>query len=394
MAYELLFRSGSSPTAAVTDNRMATASVITHAFNELGIASVLGECRGFINFDAELLLSDAVELLPPARTVIELLETVEITPEVIARCRKLRQRGFTFALDDIVRLDEAYTPILPLIDIIKIDVLETPPDSLPAMIAQVRHTTDIQLLAEKVDNREQARQCHELGFELFQGYFFAQPAILQGRRTDPARQLLVHVLQQVLADADNRDIEASFKQAPELSYKLMRLVNSVGMGLRAPISSISHALTILGNRQLQRWVQLLLFAQGGTGDATSPLLTLAASRGRLMELLATKRRASNAECDRAFMTGIFSLLDVLLDSTMDDVLAQISLPDDVRDALLARRGSLGQLLELVEALEAHGSNDLPARLTAAGFGDFNDIATVQVKALTWANTIAQPMTGA
>ncbi|MBK7249608.1 MAG: EAL domain-containing protein [Gammaproteobacteria bacterium] len=393
VAYELLFRSGDAISGRVTDNRMATASVITHAFNELGIESVLGTCRGFINFDADLLLSDTVELLPPERTVVELLETVDITPAIVARCHELRALGFSFALDDVVQLGEHYTPVLPLIDIIKVDVLATPPGDLPAMIARARGLTGAKLLAEKVDSPEQARRCRELGFDLFQGYFFARPAVLEGRRVDPSRQVLVQLLQQVLTSADNRQIEATFKQAPELSYKLMRLVNSIGMGLRFPIASLSHALVFLGQQQLQRWVQLLLFAQRSRGTAQSPLLGMAATRGRLMELLAEKQSGDVAKRDRAFMAGILSLLDVLLETRMEDLIAQISLPGDVRDALLARAGPLGHLLKVVEALEQADSTTLPALLANDDPCRFDDIAWIQVKALAWSNAIAQAARG-
>jgi len=393
VAYELLFRSSATAGGGITDNRMATASVITHAFNELGIASVLGTCRGFINFDADLLLSDAVELLPPGRTVIELLETVQITPEIVKRCHRLRTRGFSFALDDVVQLEEAYTPILPLIDVIKIDVLATPADDLPALVARVRQLAAVRLLAEKVDSPEQATRCRELGFDLFQGYFFARPVILAGRRADPSRQMLVHLLQQTMSGADNAQIEATFKQAPELSYKLMRLVNSVGMGLRSPIASLSHALVILGQRQLQRWLQLLLFAHGSSGASQNPLLGLAAARGRLMELLAEKQSADVASRDRAFMTGILSLLDVLLEAPMDEVIAEISLPEDVGRALLTRSGPLGHLLRVVEALEQPDAMALPELLAAGDPCSPDDIATIQVKALAWSNSIVQATQG-
>lgn len=388
VAYELLFRSGATDGGA-RDDRMATASVITHAFSELGIASVLGTHPGFINFDAALLLSDAAEFLPPGRTVIELLETVQITPEIIDRCRELHARGFALALDDVAGIGEAHAPILPLVDVIKIDLAATPAAGLPTLVAQARARSSARLLAEKIETPEQAQACRGLGFDLFQGFFFAHPVILEGRRVDPSRQKLVHLLQQVLADADNREIEAGFKHSPELSYKLLRLVNSVGMGLRSPIASLSHALAILGQRQLQRWLQLLLFAHGPDDGPRSPLLNLAAARGKLMELLAARQSADSARQDRAFMVGILSLLDVLLGARMDEIITQISLPDDVRTALLERSGPLGSLLNMAEALERNLA-DGPAMMQAAGIDcDPDDIVALQVKALVWANDVAR-----
>jgi c-di-GMP-related signal transduction protein len=384
VAYELLFRSGATGSAHVTDDRTATATVINHAFNELGLAAVLGQCRGFINFDAELLMSDVVELLPPERTMIELLETVEITEAIVERCRELRARGFSFALDDVVQLDAMHAPILPLIDVIKVDVKETPVAALPGLVARVREQPcRVKLLAEKVDSIEQADHCRSLGFELFQGYFFARPVILQGRRADPSRSVLLHLLQQSMSNVENVEIEAAFKQAPELSYKLVRLVNSVGIGGRYEIRSLSHALVILGRRQLQRWLQVLLFAHSSTGDFPSPLLQMAAARGKFLELLSQQARRPQDECDLAFMTGILSLLDTLLKMPMAEALGDISLPQVARGALLERKGQLGTMLLLAEALE-RSEDDLVARLL-----DTHDLCStailpqLQIAALSW-----------
>jgi EAL and modified HD-GYP domain-containing signal transduction protein len=385
VAYELLFRSGDTGAANVVDDRVATSTVISHAFSELGLASVLGQCRGFINFDAALLTSDVIELLPPERTMIELLETVEITTEVIERCRDLRSRGFSFALDDVVQLDAAHAPILPLVDVIKVDIKETAADILPSLVTNVRTLPRrVKLLAEKVDTREQADYCRQLGFELFQGYFFARPVVLQGRRADPSRSVLLHLLQQSVGDAGNAEIEATFKQAPELSYKLMRLVNSVGIGSRYEIRSLSHALVILGRRQLQRWLQVLLFAHHGAGDFPSPLLHMAAARGKFLELLCEQRRELQELCDQAFMTGILSLLDTLLEMPMQEAIADIALPAVVREALLGKHGPLGQMLRLAEALERSENEQVASLLEAHDLCSTALLPQLQIAALSWA----------
>jgi EAL and modified HD-GYP domain-containing signal transduction protein len=390
VGYELLFRSSPSNAAHVTDDQTATASVIACAFNELGIASVLGDCRGFINFDAALLMSDVVELLPPERTVIELLEHVRITGDVVDRCRDLRRRGFSFALDDVVQIDDAHAPLLPFIDIVKIDVLASAPDALVSLVATARSAGHVQLLAEKVDTRVRADLCRELGFELFQGYFFARPVLMQGRRADPSKRLLLRLLEQTLDDeTDTAAIEQTFKEAPELSYKLMRVVNSVGVGVRSPIQSLSHALTILGRRQLQRWLQLLLFAHQTTGDFASPLLQMAAARGKLMELLAEQRSRDQRWHDRAFMTGILSLLDALLETPMAELIESLHLPDDVRAALLERSGALGHLLNVVEALERTDDAGVAALLVDGDPCETGELPQLQIAALTWSTELGR-----
>lgn len=384
VAYELLFRSGATDTADVTNDRAATSTVIAHAFNELGLASVLGSCRGFINFDAELLMSDVVELLPPERTVIELIETIEFTEDIVERCRELHARGFSLALDDIIQLDEAHATILPLIDVVKVDIEATPAGALPELVTRVRrHPHRVKLLAEKVDTREQADHCRKLGFDQFQGYFYARPVMLQGRRMDPSRGVLLQVLQQSMSEAENAEIESTFKQAPELSYKLMRLVNSVGIGMRCEIRSLPHALTILGRRQLQRWLQVLLFAHRTAGDSPSPLLQMAAARGKFMELLSEHRHEPQDACDQAFMTGILSLLDTLLQMPMAEAINDIALQQQVRDALLERKGRLGQMLALTEALERSEDQCVSSLLDKHSLCSTAILPRLQIAALSW-----------
>jgi EAL and modified HD-GYP domain-containing signal transduction protein len=392
VAYELLFRAGSRDGANVKDDRMATSTVIAQAFSELGIDAVLGGCRGFINFDAALLMSKVVELLPPDRTVLELLETVDINADIVSRCEEMRSAGFHFALDDVVQMNTAHESLLHLVEVVKVDIPATPAAEVPALVTCARRA-GVKLLAEKVDSLEQANWCRDLGFDLFQGYYFARPVILEGRRADPSKQVLLNLLQQSLTDTDPAVIDETFKQAPELTYKLMRLVNSVSMGLRSKIQSLSHALVVLGSRQLQRWLQVLLFAQHGPGDFPSPLLTMAATRGKLMELHSERESFDQGFRDRAFMTGILSLMDALLGTRLDEVVVQLNVADDVRDALLSREGRLGRLLQLAEALERNDHEAVAALLADGRPCTLAELPALQVAAMTWGNGLAQPMSG-
>lgn len=389
VAYELLFRPDRQDDVVVTDDRAATASVIAHAFADLGIQSVLGNCDGLINFDAELLLSEIPELLPATRIVIEILETVELTPEILERCRALKQQGFRFALDDISETEELTAEVLQLVDIAKIDLGATPTHHLPEL-ARAAKAAGVTLLAEKVDSLFLADRCRELGFDLFQGYYFARPVLLEGRQSQPDRHLLLQLLQQVANDTPMEEIEETFKRAPELTFKLMRLVNSVGMGLRNRIHSLSHALVVLGERQLHRWLQVLLYAHHEAGVHTAPLLTLAATRGRLMELIAERCALDPRTRDQAFMTGMVSLLDTLFDTPMEDLLAQVNLGDEIRAALLERSGRLGRMLQLVEALERKDPGELSSYLGDEMEAVRSDLPGLQIAAMSWANELGTP----
>ncbi|GAB1412455.1 hypothetical protein MASR1M97_11910 [Candidatus Desulfobacillus denitrificans] len=283
-AYELLFRSGAQNRAQVTDDLAATATVLSHVFSELGLEAALGPYLGFVNLDARMLASDAIELLPREKFVLEVLETVDITPEVVSRCRELKEKGFTLALDDFVAFEERHKPLLELADIVKVDLMGMEAAALHRTVAALR-PWKVRLLAEKVDDEAQVKVCRELGFELFQGYYFAKPAIIAGKKLSHSELVLMRLLGLVLDDADTPQIEDVFKQAPGLTLNLMRLTNSAASGLRQKIASLRHAITVLGRRQLQRWLQLLLFTNPSGGGA-NPLLQLAATRGRFLELLA------------------------------------------------------------------------------------------------------------
>jgi len=389
-AYELLFRSGRVRNEAqVEDDLVATASVISHAFGELGIERALGPCKGFLNCDATLLLSDNLELLPPDKIVLEILETVDITPTIVERCRELRARGFTLALDDFVNYQDKFATILDQVEIVKVDLMPLD-DAALVETTRTLQRWPLRLLAEKVDRREQAQRCHELGYALFQGYYFAKPVIVAGRKLGHSQMALLRLLGLVVGDAETKEIEAIFKHEPGLAMNLMRLTNSVATGVRIHVTSLAHAITVLGRRQLQRWLQLLLFTNPAGGSVTSPLLQLAATRGRLLELLAMRLHPRQADLqDQAFMTGIMSLMPTLMGMPMEAILVDVSIDPAVREALLTRGGELGVLLDMAQALEESDGHRCHTLLHALAGIEVSDINHALTEALAWASSIGQ-----
>ena len=386
VAFELLFRSGRTQAAGVTDDMQATASVIQHAFSEMGAQAVLGPHLGFINVNAEMLLSDLVEILPREQVVLELLETVTVTDAVVARCHALKQMGYRIALDDFV-FDDSYRPLLALADIVKIDLMQHTDDALRALVGQLRQWP-VKLLAEKIDSHEQADFCRALGFELFQGYYFAKPAVLSVKRANPAQLALLELLDLVLADADTAEIERVFKQNANLTYNLLRLVNSAGGGAVRRIETVSQAIMLLGRKQLQRWLQLLVFTlQEGT-PYPSPLLLMAAARGRMMELLAQRRGGDAALRDQAFMAGIFSLIENVIGKPLAEILQDLNLGETMNAALLRREGTLGALLDLVESVEQQDLGHTLTLLDAAGGLSLSDLTVAEIEAMVWTHQIA------
>lgn len=388
-AYELLFRNGTRNSAEVTDGVQATATVIVNAFAELGVEAALGSYRGFINVDEEFLFSDMLELLPRQSVVLEILETVPPSPAVVERCKALKAAGFTLALDDVIQLEPEFAELLALVEIVKVDIQPLSSTQLMQLVMKLKPLGK-QLLAEKVDSREQMEQCLKLGFTLFQGYYFAKPTIIAGKKLDHSQLSLMKLMGLLLGDADTADIELALKPEPGLTVNLLRMTNSVGSGATKKITSLRHAITVLGRRQLQRWLQLLVFASGSQQGPSNPLLLLAATRGRLMELLAKILHPNDDDlADQAFMVGIMSLMPVLVGQPIAKIVTPLGLANNVREALCEGRGLLGDMLRLAESSESGDLEQLAADLASLPGITPKSLNRAQTQALQWANSIGQ-----
>jgi EAL and modified HD-GYP domain-containing signal transduction protein len=352
VAFELLFRAAPEhEDAQLTDYAAATATVISHA-SQLGMEKVVGEQLAFVNVDEVVLMSDFVRFLPPDRVILEILETVQPTEAVLARVLELKELGFKFALDDVIGHSEQVSKLLHLVDVIKVDLKGVTLEELIQLANSLRDAPQ-KLLAEKVETVEEFRLCMDLGFEYFQGYYFARPAILSGKKISPSELVVLRLLELIGSNADNEAIEAAVKRDALLSLNLLRLVNSRAAGPDRHIESVSQALVQLGRSQLQRWLQILLYsAPDGQVELNSPLLQMATTRGRLLELMSLARRPDDAACAAtAFTVGMMSLMDALLSIPMATILERVDVSQDVKAALLDRAGDLGAMLTVAEELE-------------------------------------------
>ncbi len=386
VGHEILYRDAAEAGAAeILDSSQASARVMLNAFGSLDVKSVLGSKTGFFNVDAELLASDMVESLPRHRVVLEILETVKPDPELARRCRQLRRRGFSLALDDYVHGDPRHE-LLDLVQYVKIDLPAIPPRELARLVARLR-AKDVKLLAEKVETQAEFERCRELGFDLFQGYYFARPATLSGRSIDPARAAVMELLRKLARHAGIPDLAADFKRNADLGLTLLRIVNSVEFARRQRIQHVEQALILLGERRLHRWLSLLLFAgEDGTGLA-SPLLQTAAKRGRLLELLARETGGALSGPDgesRAFLTGMLSLAHVLLGVQRSAVVDSLSLEEDIAAALLEGEGDLGALLDLAERVERAEFEAAEGHLEHFGLSAAQ-LASAELAAFRWAS---------
>ncbi len=401
VACELLFRQEETEeTANVTSDLSASANVIVNAYGKFGIHNVLGHQRGFINAGPDLIMSDIISLLPSKHIVLEVKESASITPEFLQRCKELKQKGYQFALDNIIAINSKVELLLPLVSVVKVDVLALNQDALTKLVGELKRWP-VLLLALKVENREQETYCRLLGFQMFQGYYFAKPEVMSVKRADPGKVSLLKLLALVMRNNDGAsendsdssigEIENEFKRQPGLSYNLLRMVNSGTDGLPQKINSIKHAIKLMGCKQLQSWIQLLLYTSNQSEDSASTALTqTAVARGKLMELIATIERPHDKNHqERAYMVGILSLLDEFLGIGMQQIVDKLGVSDDISQALMSRHGRLGQALKLIEAKEKGEITSIHSILSELDFLSLNELSNIETQAIGWANRLEE-----
>lgn len=376
-AYELLFRNGEANNRAeVVHGDEASAQVMMNVFGDLGIKEVVGEHKAFINFTEDLLLSENLPFFPRRTVVIEVLEDVKVTPKLISSLKKLREAGYTIALDDYV-----FNPELAVLeeyaDIIKVDILLAGPQK---MLAHVQKLKDkgIKLLAEKVETREQFDFCLHIGFDLFQGYFFAKPKIIKGQRLPNNKLTMVQLLSSVYDPNINMDtLSKIISKDVSLSQKLLKFASTIGDN-PVQIESIRYAILRFGLDRLQSWTGMLILT--GADDQPIELFTTSLARAKFCELVGAK--IGDASKDAYFTVGLFSTLDALMGHDMADLLSQMNLESSLKDALLLGKGNLGMVLKAVKGLEMGQTNfELPKDTTAT------ELSKLYLEALKFAESI-------
>ncbi|MBI5923025.1 MAG: HDOD domain-containing protein [Betaproteobacteria bacterium] len=386
IGYELLFRNTADNFSVITSAKAATADVACKAFAELGLANALGNQKAFINVDEDFLCEDGIaEFLPKETVLLEVDASQDISPRLLERCGELRHGGYEFSVSGINEISEPVSRLLHLASYSKLDVSAVAANRNTSIVSRLR-SSPTKLIANRVESLEEKKLCSDLGFDIFQGYFFAHPVIVEGRKLDTSTQGLMRIINLINQNADVALIEAVFKSEPGLAINLLRLTNAVGMGAHSRITSIRHAITVVGMRQIQRWLTLLLFSQtgGNANPGNNPLMQTAALRGCFMELLAARCYPAKRDLrDPAFIAGLMSYMPAALGMTMTDILSQIAVTSEVRLALSHHEGELGLLLNLTENYD---NENIDA--TAALLKRFGNKITFQTLGLCLSETIA------
>lgn len=388
VGYELLLmQRGETGIAGHTPANAAT--LVWAAYAQLGVRSALGQHTAFLHVDQEFLHDDAIEALPPEGVVLQLALDAIPDERTLERCRTLRERRYSLALAGYAGLDERSTPLLTMVDVIRIDIRNRDAKALIDLAGPLRRLP-IKLLAHGVDTPEEFARCRDAGFHLFQGTYFARPELVSGRRLTASQTAIIQLINLAARDADTVQIEEGFKRDAALAVNLLSIVNSVAYGFTRRISSLRQAITVLGRRQLQRWLHLLLLTPAGKAPdaARTPLLQVAALRGRMLELLVSQLRPGNAAlAGQAFITGIMSMMPAALGMPMNEIFEQIALEQEIVAALQSYQGVLGKMLALIEcydAEDADGCDQILAGFLGTGL-DRNMLNTCLLESLRWIN---------
>ncbi|MGE4318314.1 MAG: EAL and HDOD domain-containing protein [Deferribacterales bacterium] len=377
--YEILFRSEGATKAEITDNRHATARVLVNMLQNFSIETLLGGRKGFINVDDKMILDGTLDILPKDKLVFEILETSEINKDVIDKIVEYRENGYSFALDDLEFTKEyfmTFREIFPLVDFIKVDYLLCDK-------AQLFQNIDIlkkfraKLLAEKVETAEEHTICRELGFDLFQGYYFAKPTVISQKAVDPSKAAIIHLINMLRKDADVKDVEDVIKTHPDLYINLMKFMNSAAFFTQTEIKSIKHAIALIGRKNLTKWLYLILYAGTNNDSFSNPLLLTAQIRAKAMELMCEKSISFKNKADSAYIAGIMSLLDVVFNKDLKDIVDEFHIDPEIKKAVVDFEGEIGAMLKILKYYEADDVEKLMESFQAINMNtdEFNSIMT-------------------
>ena len=382
--YELLFRSCQRNSAEIINDTDSTLQVLANSLLSSGLEALTCNAPVFINFGQELLTSKWTSLFPPKSVVIEILETVKPQPDVIASCLNLKKMGYLLALDDVVgerRNDE----LMELANFVKVDFRGTSREG-QLLIANSLRGRGKRLVAEKIETREEFVWAREAGYDYFQGFFFARPTVLRGQHIPSLKMNSLRLLRELQhPDLDFDRLEALIRWDISLTFKLFRYVNSALFARSFSIPSIKDALVVMGELDIRRWITLATLPELAAGS-TRELMVHALVRAKFCEMLADA--AGIQPASEAFLVGMLSLLDAMLDRPLSEILVELNLPAAIRAPLLGTSGPnrVSEVYQIALRYEAGDWNALEL-LVKGMFPPGNTIAELYLRAIVWANDI-------
>lgn len=380
-AYELLFRGTGFDLNDPEQGAKATDQIITDSLLEIGLSNIVGSHKAFINFTTHNILAKTPLNLPKERIVVEILESTVVTDEVIANVREFARQGYMIALDDFVFLKQ-WKPLIEVADIIKIDVMAMSLNQIETMISKLS-SYNVKFLAEKVETHEEFKALQQLGCVFFQGYFFSKPNLVAGKRLGVSQLAALKLMAAInKANIEFKELTEVISHNVDLSYKLLRYLNSSFFGLPQKIQSIQHAVTCLGMVELRRWSNIMTLASLSTKSVA--ILENSLVCARMCEQIAV---LINANAEQFFMVGILAHIDSLLDMTLEEALEQLPLETSIYEALLHKQGQAGEVLKIALDFETW-------QLSGEPFANISEeqLGEIYLEAVNWTKQTLNSLT--
>ena len=381
MGYELLYRAGDTDIAEFEDGKMASTEVILNSFMNIGVDSLVGSAKAFINIPEEMILNESLTPMFENQTVLEILEDIKPTSEVVVGVKRLKEQGYEIALDDFIYSPE-YDELLEIADYVKIDVIELNAEQVIQHLELLRKY-DLKLIAEKIETPAMFAFCEEVGFDFFQGFYFCKPELVTKKHIPSNKVVVLNVLEKLEnPDYDIDEVEKILSLDAVLTFKLLRYVNSAAFAQRKEIDSIREALILVGGQTIKKWATLILMTQLMEGKPQALLVT-ALIRARMCELVA---ESSNKKSEQMFTIGLLSLIDALMDMPMIDLLDELALSTSIKLALLDYEGESGEVLKNVICYEkgewdSLSENKVNTEIYLSGY----------IEAVKWADTTIESL---
>jgi EAL and modified HD-GYP domain-containing signal transduction protein len=381
--YELLFRADMANFFPDIQGDTATSKLLSNSFFNIGIEKIAGSNLAFINFTQDLLLQQLPLMFSQDRLVVEILEDVQPAKEVIEACQEIALNGYIIVLDDFFYKTNM-EPLIEVADIIKIDIKKTPLEEVGDLVNMIKER-GVNLLAEKVETHDEFKKAVGMGFRYFQGFFFSKPEVLKGKEISTPQMQLLEIMAEVnRAEFEFDRLEKMIVRDASISYKLMRLINSAYFKRAKEISSIRQAIVMIGEVGIRRFLSLISMA-GLAANKPDELIRVSLVRAKFFELLGNNH-GSSTDTSEMFTLGLFSLIDAIMDDSMENLMSQIPLSSKIKEVLISRTGDLNGYLKLIESYEKGDWEEIDQAATILGI-DEGDLPRYYMESLGWADSL-------
>lgn len=379
IGYELLFRSGNNNIYDSKDGDNATLDVLKNSFYILGIDKVIEGKKAFINFTEKLLKEDILSVLPPDKVIVEILEDINPSEEIVSICKNLKKKGYLLALDDFI-FHPNYKDILKYIDIIKVDFRITKGIERKNIIKRI-NSSKIKFLAEKVETVEEFNEAISYGYSYFQGYYFSKPIIMADKDIPKNKYTSLKILNYLNeGNVDFDKLEKLILGDVSISYKVLKLMNSSAFGFKGKISSVKQAISLIGETEARKWLYIVLMADI-SNDKPTEVLIYALVRAKFSEIIANTL-GNNHNSYYAYLTGMFSLLDTILDKPLEEILSEMYIPNEVKGALLREKNYLKDILDLTISYEKCQWDDVIVNSNRLGI-ECGEVTNAYIQSVKW-----------